>query len=344
MTDDTHEIKDITIIGAGPAGLFALFYAGMREVSAQIVDALPEAGGQLTALYPEKDIFDVAGFPKVLAKDLVRSLVEQAGQFHEPIHLGHRVVALEEDGDHFVLVTDKARFPSRAIVIAAGIGAFSPRRLPQKCAEPWYGRGIYDVVTDPEAFRGKRVLIIGGGDTAFDWGTQLLDRASRVSLVHRSDRFRAHGATVSQFQNAVASGRADLFTFHELHDVHCRTDSERFSHITLRDVKAKTTTRELEVDVILPMLGFVSDMGAIGSWGLTIEKDEITVNSQMETGRPGIYAAGDVTTYPGKLKLIATGFGEAATAVNQAVHWIHPEKKITPGHSSNMAVFGQKDD
>ena len=336
-------IKDITIIGGGPAGLFALFYAGMREVSAQIVDALPEAGGQLTALYPEKYIFDVAGIPQVLAKDLVRSLVVQASRFQQPIHLSQRVIGLEQDGKEFVLVTDRDRFPTRAIVIAAGIGAFSPRRLPQRCAEPWYGRGIYDVVTDPEQFRDRRVLIIGGGDSAFDWGTQLLSRASRVTLVHRSDRFRAHGATVAEFQAAVSSGRAELYTFHELHDISCRNGSDRFSHVVLRDIKAKST-RELEIDVVLPMLGFVSDMGAIGEWGLTIQNDEIAVNSQMETGRPGIYAAGDVTTYPGKLKLIATGFGEAATAVNQAVHWIYPEKKIAPGHSSNMGLFGQKDD
>jgi thioredoxin reductase (NADPH) len=338
-----QEIKDITIIGGGPTGLFALFYAGMRGMTAQIIDALPEAGGQLTALYPEKYIFDVAGIPQVLAKDLVRSLVEQAGRFQQPIHLTQRVAGLEQDGNQFVLVTDRDRFPTRSIIIAAGIGAFSPRRLPQRCAEPWYGRGIYDVVTDPEQFRDRRVLIIGGGDSAFDWGTQLLDRAARVTIVHRSDRFRAHDATIAQYRSAVDAGRAELYTFHELHDIECRDGGTQFSHVHLRDIKAKST-RVLEVDVVLPLLGFVSDMGAIGEWGLTIEKDEIHVNSQMETGRAEIYAAGDVTAYPGKLKLIATGFGEAATAVNQAVHWIYPEKKVAPGHSSNMALFGQKDD
>jgi ferredoxin/flavodoxin---NADP+ reductase len=338
-----HDIRDITIIGAGPTGLFGLFYAGMRQVSAQVVDALPDAGGQLAALYPEKFIFDVAGFPQILAKDLVRALVEQNKRFDGQVHLGQRVTGLEKDGDHFVLVTETDRFPTRSLVIAAGIGAFSPRRLPQACAEPWYGRGIYDVVTDPERFRGQRVVIIGGGDTAFDWGVQLLSRASHVTIVHRTDRFRAHDATINEYKAAVASGRAAMFTFHELNDVICRTDTERFSHLLLRDVKAKTT-REIEADVVLPMLGFVSDMGAISDWGLTLVKDEIVVNSQMETGRAGIYAAGDITTYPGKLKLIALGFSEAAIAVNQAVHWIYPEKKIAPGHSSNMAIFGQKDD
>src|SRR6476646_2752790 len=338
-----HEMKDITIIGGGPAGLFALFYAGMRGASAQIVDALPEAGGQLAALYPEKYIFDVAGYPQVLARDLVKQLVVQAGRFDEPIHLGQRVTGLEHHGGEFVLHTEKGDYPTKAIVIAAGIGAFSPRRLPQACAEPWYGRGIVDVVTDPKEFAGRRVVIVGGGDSAFDWATQLSGVATHVSLVHRSDRFRAHGATVEQFHADVAAGRAALYTFHELNDVICRTGNERFSHIVLRDVKAKTTT-EIEADVVLPMLGFVSDIGPIGDWGLTLEKDEIVVNQLMETGRAGIWAAGDVTTYPGKLKLIACGFGEAATAVNQAVHWIYPEKKVAPGHSSNMAVFGQKDD
>ena len=336
-------MKDITIIGGGPAGLFALFYAGMRGATAQIIDALPELGGQLAALYPEKYIFDVAGYPKVLAKDLVKSLRDQAAQFAQPTHLGQRVTGLHEQDGHFVVESDTDRFPTRAILIAAGIGAFSPRRLPHASAEPWYGRGIYDVVTDPQDYRDQRVVIIGGGDSAFDWATQLAGIATHVSLVHRSDRFRAHGATVAQFQADVAAERASLFTFHELVDVIEHAEGERFSHIVLRDIKGKTT-RELEADIVLPMLGFVSDIGPIAEWGLTLEKDEIVVNQVMETGRPGIWAAGDVTTYPGKLKLIACGFGEAATAVNQAVHWIYPEKKVAPGHSSNMAIFGQKDD
>ena len=337
----THDIRDITIIGGGPAGLFALFYAGMRGASAQIVDALPEPGGQLTALYPEKYIFDVAGFPKVLAKDLVHSLVEQAEQFQSPVHLNQQVMALEEEDGHFVLVTATDRFPTRSVVIAAGIGAFSPRKLPQACAALWYGRGVFDRVTDPDEFRGRRVVIIGGGDSAFDWAHQLRDRASSVALVHRSDRFRAHAATITDVESAVAAGKTAIYTFHELHDI--VADGERIVAIELRDIKAKSTKR-IDADVVLPMLGFVSDIGPLAEWGLRLEKDEIVVDSRMETGRAGVYAAGDITTYPGKLKLIATGFAEAATAVNQAVHWVYPEKKVNPGHSSNLAVFGQKDD
>jgi len=337
----THEITDITVIGGGPTGLFASFYAGMRGATAQIVDALPQLGGQLTALYPEKYIFDVGGYSKILAKDLVNALVEQAAQFKFKSHLNQNVTALERNEDHFVLVTETDRFPTRAIVIAAGIGAFSPRRLPQACAEPWYGKGIFDRVSNPEEFRGQSIVIIGGGDSAFDWAQQLRDRARAVTLIHRSDRYRAHDATVADVVAAASAGRTTLLPFHELHDV--RSQNDRLTGITVRDVKSKST-RDIEADAILPMLGFISDIGALAEWGLNCEKEEIVVNSLMETGRAGIYAAGDITTYPGKLKLIATGFGEAATAVNQAVHWIYPDKKVNPGHSSNMAIFGQKDD
>ena len=336
-----HDLRDLTIIGAGPTGLFALFYAGMRGATAQIVDALDQPGGQLAALYPEKLIFDVAGFPEVLAKDLVRSLERQASRFGHPIHCGQVVTGLETEADHFVLRTATDEFPTRSILIAAGIGAFSPRRLPQACAAPWYGKGIEEHVLDPSRFAGQHVVIIGGGDSAFDWAHQLQGRAASVTLVHRSDRFRAHHATVETVRADVAAGRTAMHTFHELHEIHA-VDG-RIHEIELRDVKAKSTVR-VRCDVVLPMLGFVSDLGALTTWGLNLAKDEIVVNAQMEAGRAGIYAAGDVVTHPGKLKLIATGFSEAAIAVNQAVHFVYPEKKINPGHSSNLAVFGQKDD
>jgi thioredoxin reductase len=341
MAQQQQPIRDITIIGGGPTGLFGLFYAGMRGVSAQIVDALPDPGGQLTALYPEKFIFDVGGFPKILAKDLVKSLVDQAKQFQGPFHGGQHVVALEENDGHFTLVTSRDRFPTRAVIIAAGIGAFEPRKLPQAAAAPWEGKGISYLVGDPAAYAGKHVVIIGGGDSAFDWADQLNARTASLTLVHRTDRFRAHDATVQAVHAAVAAGRATIHTFHELHDVIGSNGS--FQEIELHDVKAKTT-RRIRADVVLPMLGYKGDMGALTQWGLQIANDEITVNSEMSTGRAGIWAAGDVTIYPGKLKLIATGFAEVCTAVNQAVHWIHPEKKVNPGHSSNLAIFGQKDD
>lgn len=337
----THDLREITIIGAGPAGLFALFYAGMRGASAQIVDSLPQPGGQLSALYPEKFVFDVAGFPRILAKDLVSQLVEQSTQFGASVHCGQNVVALEEADGVFTLVTETDRFPTRAVIIAAGIGAFSPRRLPQACAEPWYGKGIFDSVQDPKQFAGKEVVIIGGGDSAFDWADQLQGVAKGITLVHRSDRFRAHQATISHVEAAASRGEARIHTFHELGDV--ISENGTIVALDLKQIKTKEVTR-VPCDVVLPMLGYVSDMGALASWGLTIVKDEIVVNQLMETGRAGVWATGDVNTYPGKLKLIATGFGESAIAVNQAVHWLHPDKKVNPGHSSNLAVFGQKDD
>ncbi|MGV3710978.1 MAG: NAD(P)/FAD-dependent oxidoreductase [Gemmatimonas sp.] len=342
----THEIKDLTIIGAGPAGLFALFYAGMRGATAQIVDALPELGGQLAALYPEKDIFDVAGFPRVLAKDLVRQLADQALQFHRetglPAYMNQQVVGLEEEDGHYVLVTETDRFPTRAIVIAAGIGAFKPRRLPQAFAAEWYGRGVSDLVTKPSDYKDKHVVIIGGGDSAFDWAAQLRHHASHVTLVHRSDRFRAHDATIREVKGAAAEGgNVSVHEFNELEAIHS-DDGNVLSRVSLKNIKAKTS-QDVKCDVLLPMLGYVSDLGAMLEWGLTFAKDEIVVNTKMEAGRPGIYAAGDITTYDGKLKLIACGFSEAAIAVNQAVHWVYPDKKVAPGHSSNMAVFGQTD-
>lgn len=318
-----------------------MFYAGMRGATCQIVDALLESGGQLSALYPEKYIFDVGGYPKILGRDLVKALSEQAAQFNQPTFLGQRINKLVEEDGHFLLTTDTDEFVSRAIVVAAGNGAFAPRKLPQKCAAPWYGRGVHDRVLTPDEFAGRNVLIVGGGDSAFDWALQLSQRNARVTLIHRSDRFRAHAATVDEVLRAAVDKRVSVLTFHELLDIHESDGS--INAVTLVNVTDKSTVR-VDVDVILPMLGFVSDLGPLKEWGLTLEKGRIVVNSQMETGRPGIYAAGDISTYPGKLPLIAIGFGEAAIAVNQAVHWIYPEKKVAPGHSSNMAIFGQSED
>ncbi|MEX2325737.1 MAG: NAD(P)/FAD-dependent oxidoreductase, partial [Gemmatimonadaceae bacterium] len=208
--------------------------------------------------------------------------------------------------------------------------------------DEWYGRGVYDRVVDPTLFQSQKIVIIGGGDSACDWAHQLRDVATEITLVHRSDRFRAHASTVAEVVAACPpAGRTTLLPFHELQEI--LAEGDRLRGVRVRDVKEKTT-RDIEADSVLPMLGFHSELGALKDWGLTFEGNDIAVNSRMETGRTGVWAAGDITTYPGKLKLIATGFGEAAAAVNQAVHWIYPEKKVAPGHSSNMAIFGQKDD
>jgi thioredoxin reductase (NADPH) len=339
-----HELRDISIIGGGPTGLFGAFYAGMRGASARIIDALPALGGQLQALYPEKYIFDVAGFTKVLAKDLVAAMVEQALQFGAPAHLGQVVTGLrraEENGtSHFVLETTEGDYPTRTVVICAGIGAFEPRKLGVEGEDRYEEKGLYFKVVDPRLFAGQNVLLVGGGDSAFDWAVNLQGIARSVRLIHRRDHFRAHAATVKQVQDLTAAGKFEVRTFWEVKALH---GADRLERVTIFQNKSKEE-ETIDVDAVIPLLGFHSDLGAIKEWGLDTDKADIKVDQVMATNVPGIYAAGDVTSYPGKLKLIATGAAEACIAVNNAVHYINPKMKVNPGHSSNMAIFGQKDD
>jgi ferredoxin/flavodoxin---NADP+ reductase len=339
-----QEAKDITIIGAGPTGLFAAFYAGMRGASHQLIDNLDQVGGQLTALYPEKYVFDVAGFPKILAKDLVKGMAEQGLQWKAPVHLAQKVIALkrsEENGrPAFTIVTDKDEYPSRTLLIAGGIGAFTPRKLPLKDADQWMGKGLYDRVLDPQVFKGKRILIVGGGDSAFDWAVNLQGIAKAILMIHRRDGFRAHQATVDQVQALHTAGKMELRTFWEVKSI---AGEARIDRVTIYNNKTKEE-ETVAIDCVIPQLGFISSLGAIAEWGLDIEKGDIRVSQTMETNIAGIYAAGDITAYPGKLKLIATGVAEACIAVNHAVHFLNPTTKFAPGHSSNMALFGQKDD
>ena len=332
-----QDIRDITIIGAGPVGMFGAFYAGMRGASVRMIDALPELGGQLTALYPEKNIFDVGGFPKILAKDLVKGLAEQAMQFKPDIQLAQEVVGLTREAGAdgaalFVLKTPEGEYRTKAIIVAAGIGAFSPRKLPLDDYDAWLGRGLYDKVIDPTLFKSQRVLLVGGGDSAFDWAVNLQGVASSILMIHRRDGFRAHQATINQVNALCGAGKMELRTFWEVKAIH---GEGRVQAATLVQSKTKEEQR-LDLDAIIPLLGFVSNLGDIANWGLTLEKEEIVVDQLMETNQAGIYAAGDIVTYPGKLKLIATGFGEVCTAVNNAVHHVYPNKKMFPGHSSNM--------
>jgi thioredoxin reductase (NADPH) len=334
-----NAVTDITVIGGGPTGLFAAFYAGMRGASCRVIDALPNLGGQLMALYPEKYIYDVAGFPRVLAKDLVMGMQEQATQFGAELRLGETVTGLtratSDGAEHFVLETDAGRYPTRTIIIAAGIGAFEPRKLPLEEAVAWEGKGVHYNVLDPRAFAGKRVLLVGGGDSAFDWALGLQGVATHVTLIHRRDGFRAHQATIDQVMRLQEAGKCTVRTFAEVKGIEGAGKIER---AILEDTKTKEQWT-LDVEAIIPLLGFVSDLGAINAWGLTQEKADIVVDRVMETNVPGIYAAGDVCTYAGKLKLIATGVGEAAIAVNNAVHRIDPKRKVNPGHSSDLKIF-----
>jgi len=339
-----QDAKDITIIGAGPTGLFAAFYAGMRGASHRLIDNLDQVGGQLTALYPEKYIFDVAGFTKILAKDLVKGMAEQGLQWKAPVHLAQKVIGLrraQESGKAmFTVVTDKDEYPGRTVLIAGGIGAFTPRKLPLKDADQWIDKGLYDRVLNPQEFAGKRILIVGGGDSAFDWAVNLQGIAKSIVMIHRRDGFRAHQATVDQVQALSAAGKMELRTFWELKGI---AGGKRIEQVTIVNNKTKQE-QTLAMDCVIPQLGFISSLGAVAEWGLDIEKGDIKVSQTMETNIPGIFAAGDITTYPGKLKLIATGVAEACIAVNHAVHFINPTAKVEPGHSSNMAIFGQKED
>src|SRR5213595_3228566 len=253
-----QEGKDIIIIGAGPTGLFAGFYAGMRGASFRLIDTLDQLGGQLTALYPEKYIFDVAGFPKILAKDLVKGFAEQALQWKPGVHLGETVTGLQREQENgkplFVVVTDRDAYPSRTVLIAGGIGAFTPRKLPLKDVDRWYGRGLHDRVLKTQEFAGKRVLIVGGGDSAFDWAVNLQGVAQRILMIHRRDGFRAHAATVKQVQELSAAGKMELRTFWELKEIH---GGERIEGVTIVNNKTKETER-VAIDCVVPQLGFIS--------------------------------------------------------------------------------------
>lgn len=332
MSDD---LRDITIIGGGPTGLFAAFYAGMRGASCRIIDSLPELGGQLMALYPEKDIFDVGGFPRVLAKDLARSLIKQAMQFEPEIVLDEQVQRVRWEGGHFSLQARKETFLTRSLVVAGGKGAFDPMKLDVPGYDHFLHRGVEYSVRDPEVYRGKKVVLVGGGDSALDWVLILKDIAAETILVHRRDGWRAHANTVRLMEEAAAAGEIQLRTFHEVREIH---GSDTVDSVTIFDNRTDEDI-SLEADGVLTFLGFKPDLGPIKNWGLAVEKNRILVNNLMETNVPGIYAAGDVVDYEGKLDLIATGFSEAAIAVNNAVHFVDPSARVNPGHSTNMKVF-----
>lgn len=343
MSETQDGITDVTIIGGGPTGLFAAFYAGLRGVSCRIVDALPQLGGQLMALYPEKYIFDVGGLPRILAKDLARNMIEQGTQFNPEVVLGAEVQRLEPADGHIRLATPKGEYLTRTVVITAGKGALNPRVLECPGWDEHYGSdggGVHTHVRQPEDFRGKRVLLVGGGDSAVDWVLGLKGVARQVTLVHRRPDFRAHRASVEQMWAAAGAGEVAVKTPYEVRSIHgqggCVARATIYNNDTNQD-------EEMEVDAVVALLGFKPDLGPIGHWGLELERNTIKVTQLMETNLPGVYAAGDVVHYPGKLELIATGYGEAAIAVNNAVHYINPKARVSPGHSTNLKIFKQDD-
>jgi thioredoxin reductase (NADPH) len=336
--DDFDEVRDITIIGAGPVGLSTAFWAGMREASSRIVDSLPEIGGQLTTLYPEKWIFDVPGHPRILARDLTEHLREQAlEQFDVPVHLETTAERISWEDDVVVIHTDRGDLRSRTVIVSGGHGAFEPKRLPGYDMTPWEGRGAYYLVGEKAEFAGKNVLIVGGGDSACDWVINLLDTAAGITLVHRREGFRAHEVTVNQIMEAAEQGKVDIKVPYQIKDV---AGNGRVESVTLFHSEDEADEVQVPTDAILLQLGFKTALGPLKEWGFEISKNAIVVDPVMKTSLPQVWACGDITTFEGKLKLIATGFAEAAIAVAQAVHHIRPEMKIQPKYSTNTGVPG----
>ncbi len=327
---NASDVFDITVIGGGPSGLFGAFYAGLRQMKTKIIDSLPDLGGQLSALYPDKYIYDFPGYPRVLAKDLVETLVEQTKRHDPTIVLGNRVVELERVNEDLIkLVTgDGAEHFTRTALVCGGVGAFRPRTLKLDGVDDFEPSSILYAVEDKERLRGKRLLIVGGGDTAADWAIQLADVAQSITLIHRRDVFRAHEDSVNQ----LLSSGATMKLFRELKALH---GNGTLTGITVFDNRTKEEER-IDADVLLVTIGFLADLGPIADWGIHVEKHAIVVDTTMATNLPGVFAAGDICTYAGKLRLIATAVGEAATAVNHAKHFLDPKAKVYPGHSSEM--------
>jgi ferredoxin/flavodoxin---NADP+ reductase len=323
---------DLLVVGAGLAGLYAAYYAGFRGLRTAIVDSLPEPGGQVTALYPEKMVYDVAGFPAIKGRRLVAGLVEQAARFDPAYVLGERAEHLSNQaghrprpGERLVVTTDRGtRIRCGAVVITGGIGTFTPRPLPG--GTEWEGRGLTYVVKELAAHTGQDVVIVGGGDSAVDWALALDGIASSVTLVHRRKHFRAHAASVADMERGstviVTDAQVDSLEGDErLHTVHVKhKDGE------VTPYKAQS---------VIAALGFTADIGPLETWGIEIVDRKIMVDTAMRTSVSGVYSAGDITEYPGKVRLISVGFGEAATAVNNAATYLDPDPPLFHGHSSD---------
>ena len=328
------DIYDITIIGGGPVGLFTAFYGGMRQAKVKIIESLPELGGQLSALYPEKYIYDVAGFPKVRAQDLVNGLKKQLEPFEPTICLEEAVEQVERQKDEtFTLQTNKAIHYTKAIIITAGIGAFQPKKLELEKAEAFESANLHYFIQDMNHFAGKKIALFGGGDSAVDWALMLESIAEKVTLIHRRDKFRAHEHSIERLMKSSVDVKTPYVPAELIGD-------EMITQVTIEHAK-EGTRHTLDIDDVIVNYGISSSLGPMKSWGLEMDKNSIIVNSKQETNIPGIYAAGDVCTYEGKVKLIAVGFGEGPTAVNNAKAYIDPKARVQPVHSTSL--FAQDD-
>lgn len=321
------EIYDLTIVGAGPVGMFAAFYAGMRNAKTKIIDTLPQLGGQLATLYPEKYIYDIPGFPKVKAGDLVENLEKQLQTFNQTYCLEEEVLTLNKEEDYIEIVTNKTTHYSKAVILALGNGSFQPRKLALPNAETFENLGIDYYVPDIMKYAGKKVAIAGGGDSAIDWALMLEPIASEVYLVHRRKEFRAHEHSVTKLMES----NVRLLTPYIVENI---VGNRTLETIELAEVKGEEHVT-LSVDHLIVNYGFSSSLN-VKDWGMSSTRQGITVSSDMQTTLPGVYACGDVSIYDGKVKLIATGFGEAPTAVNNALHYIDPKNRTQPMHSTSL--------
>jgi thioredoxin reductase len=335
---NADDLVDITILGAGPSGLAAAYYAGHRDASVRIIESLEQLGGQVAAVYPEKHVYDVAGHPKILGEALVDLCAEQGLQYGAEVRLGEEVQTLErvnQNGEELLAVgTDKGGpYLSRAMIITAGHGAFEPRKLGVEGIDEWEGRGLHYFVREKEVFRDRRCVIVGGGDSALDWTLGLQDTAAHpIAIVHRRDKFRALEASVNEAKALEEEGRVRIFTPCEVREVH---GDGQIQAVSIENT-ASNEVEQVECEALITLLGFHSHLGAIAEWGLDLEgKRQIRIHPMTcETNLSGVYAAGDVAGYPGKITLITIGMGEAAIAANNAVAQIRGEK-VQPKYSTD---------
>lgn len=318
---------DICIIGAGPVGLFAVFEAGLLKMRCHLIDALPQVGGQLSEIYPQKPIYDIPGYPEVKAQDLVDNLMDQIKPFNPTFTLGERVdhLAKQDDGSFVVTTSDKTKIHAQVIVIAGGLGCFEPRKPVLENLEHFEGKGVTYMVKNPETFRNKKVVLAGGGDSALDWAIFLSDVAERVTLVHRNETFRGAPDSAAKVFDMANNGKIDLILSANLKGI----GGNGVLNSVMLESKSKEEIK-IDADFLIPLFGLSPKLGPIADWGLSIDKNAIEVDTtDYSTGVDRIYAIGDINTYPGKLKLILCGFHEAAIMMHSAFKYVYPDQKLS---------------